>query len=148
MTHCTVPPQGYICSRLAGHDGPCAVSRGERYGDWHIEYNPPPIPTRACDWQFWHDDFDGAPDANDNRSGSAASLEDAKMEIDMIEDMDREPTPEEQASIDRATDIAVTQFKAHMSDRMRDDIKAFIAALDGSDDTSIFVANLRKWTVA
>lgn len=148
MTHCTVPPQGYICSRAVGHDGPCAASRGERYGDWYIQYNPPPIPTRACDWQFWHGDFDGAPDANDNRSGSAASLQDAKMEIDMLEDMDRDPTPEEQASIDRATATAVTQFKAHMSDRMRDDIKAFIAALDGSDDTSSFVANLRKWTVA
>jgi hypothetical protein len=69
----------------------------ERYGDWHIEHNPPPIPMRNCDWQFWHDDYDGAPDANDNRCGAAASLEEAKMEIDFIEDLEREPTPEEQA---------------------------------------------------
>ena len=31
-----------------------------------------------------HDDYDGAEDANDNRCGSAGSLEDAKLEIDMI----------------------------------------------------------------
>lgn len=54
----------------------------ETYRGWHIHYDPPPIPTRNCDWRFWHDDFDGAPDANDNRSGSAESLEAAKAEID------------------------------------------------------------------
>ncbi|HEY9219508.1 MAG TPA: hypothetical protein VIO94_15785 [Phenylobacterium sp.] len=53
------------------------------YRGWWIDYDPPPIPTRNCDWQFWHDDFDGAPDGNDNRCGSAASLEDAKAEIDL-----------------------------------------------------------------
>ena len=56
----------------------------EKYRGFTIEYNPPPIPVRCCDWQFWHDDYDGAEDANDNRCGSAASLEDAKLEIDMI----------------------------------------------------------------
>lgn len=73
-----------------------------RYGDWHIQYNPPPIPVRNCDWQFWHDDYDGAPDAFDNRHGSAASPEDAKMEIDMIEDMDREFTEDENKSVHQA----------------------------------------------
>jgi hypothetical protein len=30
------------------------------YRDWRITYDPPPIPVRNCDWQFWHDDYDGA----------------------------------------------------------------------------------------
>lgn len=34
---------------------------------------------------FSHDDFDGAPDANDNRCGYAASVEEAKAEIDEME---------------------------------------------------------------
>lgn len=55
-----------------------------KYRGFTIEYNPPPIPARCCDWQFWHDDYDGAGDANDNRCGSAGSLDDAKLEIDMI----------------------------------------------------------------
>jgi hypothetical protein len=58
----------------------------EPYRGWLISFDPPPIPTRNCDWQFWHDDFDGAPDANDSRCGSAGSLEAAKAEIDERED--------------------------------------------------------------
>ena len=57
-----------------------------RYRNYIITYDPPPIPTRACDWQFAHQDFDGASDSGDNRAGSAASLDDAKDQIDdMIE---------------------------------------------------------------
>lgn len=52
------------------------------YRGWHIYYDPPPIPTRSCDWQFYHDDFDGAPDAGDNRCGFAPTLDAAKAEID------------------------------------------------------------------
>lgn len=57
------------------------------YRNWWIVYAPPPIPTRNCDWQFWHDDYDGAPTFGDegpadNRCGSAPSLEAAKAEID------------------------------------------------------------------
>lgn len=25
MTKCTVPPEGWYCTRTAGHDGPCAA---------------------------------------------------------------------------------------------------------------------------
>src|SRR5258708_28381816 len=32
-----------------------------RYRRWAIHYDPPPIPTRNCDWHFEHDDYDGAP---------------------------------------------------------------------------------------
>ena len=56
------------------------------YGKWRIYYNPPPIPWPNFDWAYVHDDFDGAPDANDNRYGHAESLEACKREIDLIED--------------------------------------------------------------
>jgi hypothetical protein len=58
------------------------AAQSTTYRGWHIEFNPPPIPSRNCDWQFWHDDFDGAEDSGDNRCGSAESLEAAKAEID------------------------------------------------------------------
>lgn len=57
-----------------------------RYRDYTIEHDPPPIPTRNCDYQFWHDDYDGAEDSNDRRCGYAASVEDCKAEIDWLED--------------------------------------------------------------
>jgi hypothetical protein len=53
--------------------------------DWEIYFDPPPIPTRNCDWHFHHKDFDGAPDANDHRCGHGASYEDC---LDQIADMD------------------------------------------------------------
>lgn len=52
------------------------------YRGYWIEYDPPPIPSRAHDWQWWHDEYDGAPDSHDHRYGSSASLEEAKAEID------------------------------------------------------------------
>lgn len=55
------------------------------YRNWWITYDPPPIPVRTCDWQFWHDDYDGAPDAGDSRCGHAPSLEAAKAEVDFME---------------------------------------------------------------
>jgi hypothetical protein len=45
------------------------------YGPWRISYEPKPIPTTACDYDWWHDDFDGAPDAGDSRCGTAGSPE-------------------------------------------------------------------------
>lgn len=47
-------------------------------GAWWIRYDPPPIPLRSHDYQFWHDDYDGPPD---DRCGSAPSLEEAKRMI-------------------------------------------------------------------
>lgn len=74
-----------IRAALTDHVGGRGLS--ETYRNWHIHYDPPPIPTRNCDWHFAHDDFDGAPDTNDNRCGHAESLEAAKAEIDAwIED--------------------------------------------------------------
>lgn len=55
-----------------------------RHGDWRI------YPTgfyahhrwREIAWTYCHDDFDGAPDANDHRCGTAASVEACIAEID------------------------------------------------------------------
>jgi hypothetical protein len=49
---------------------------------WAIHYDPPPIPLRQFDWHYRHDDFDGAPDAGDDRYGHCASLEECKAAID------------------------------------------------------------------
>lgn len=52
------------------------------YGNWHIEYAPPPIPTHQFDYSFWHDDFDGD---GDGRCGHAESVIDAMTQINEIE---------------------------------------------------------------
>ena len=49
---------------------------------WHIEHNPVPVPTRSCDWQYSHEDYDGAPDSGDDRCGFADSEQDAKDQIE------------------------------------------------------------------
>lgn len=36
-------------------------------------------------FSYSHDDYDGAPDAHDNRYGYAASIDEAKAEIDEME---------------------------------------------------------------
>jgi len=59
-----------------------------QYRNYTIVYDPPPIPTRACDWQFVHNEFDGASDSGDHRGGSAASLAAAKAAIDDLEDQE------------------------------------------------------------
>lgn len=38
------------------------------------------------EYEFAHDNHDGAPDGNDSRSGYATTLDDAKSQIDMIEE--------------------------------------------------------------
>lgn len=77
------------CYRLGdGEDGSFVVHGSERllsyrnlYRGYRITYDPPPIPTRACDWQYAHVDYDGP---GDNRCGYAASLDDAKRDIDAL----------------------------------------------------------------
>lgn len=49
------------------------------YRDFKIEYDPPPIPIRSCDWQYWHTEYDGP---GDHRIGHAPTCEAAKAEID------------------------------------------------------------------
>ncbi len=58
-----------------------------KYRNYRITYDPKPIPTRVFDYDFAHEDFDGAPDGpdtgcSDHRSGNAVSVDDAKAKID------------------------------------------------------------------
>lgn len=63
------------------------ISKTEyRFGRWMIFYDPPPIPCRNSDWHFYHDNYDGAPDANDMRAGHAESVEGCLREIGEIEE--------------------------------------------------------------
>lgn len=43
-----------------------------------IVNNPSPTPIRSCDWQFWHESYDGP---EDWRCGTAATLDDAKAAV-------------------------------------------------------------------
>lgn len=52
------------------------------YKGWGIKYNPKPIPTNIYDFDVVHEDYDGAPDANDNRFFATESIESAKLLID------------------------------------------------------------------
>jgi hypothetical protein len=57
------------------------------YRGYHIRHDPPPIPIRTCDWQWYHEDYDPTPlhsygPPSDDRSGASASLDDAKADID------------------------------------------------------------------
>lgn len=59
----------------------------EKYRGYSIHYDPPPIPIRTCDWQWFHEDYDGAPEylydlPSDPRCGYAGSLEECKADID------------------------------------------------------------------
>jgi len=42
--------------------------------------------VHGFEYEYVHDNFDGAEDANDNRCGQARSIEDAKAEIDIREE--------------------------------------------------------------
>lgn len=67
----------------AGAKGAVSLhGRHTLYRGYRITYDPPPIPVRTCDWHFVHEDYD----EGDRRHGSAASLNAAKNEIDLIED--------------------------------------------------------------
>lgn len=57
-----------------------------RYGPWHIADAGWLRPSPRVDVDWWHDDFDGAPDAVDNRCGSAETLQACILEIHDCED--------------------------------------------------------------
>ena len=56
------------------------------YRNYKIEYNPKPIPDRSFDWDYVHEDYDGAPDGGDDRCGAVASFEAAILAINELED--------------------------------------------------------------
>ena len=56
------------------------------YKNYKIVYSQKPIGTRLYDWGYFHNDYDGAPDWEDRRSGFNSSLEACKVEIDELEE--------------------------------------------------------------
>ena len=52
------------------------------YRGYQITYWAKPVPTRAWDYDFSHEDYDGAPDSGDARCGAARTMEEAKELID------------------------------------------------------------------
>lgn len=61
------------------------MANEETYRGYTFSYWRKPIPTAAFDYDFVHEDYDGAPDGGDNRCGSGRSIEDCKAQIDEIE---------------------------------------------------------------
>lgn len=63
-----------------------------RYGPWTIYFDPPPIPTRSCDWHCIHDDYDASYEGpedgwvSNGLSGSWGSFADALNACDEMED--------------------------------------------------------------
>lgn len=53
-----------------------------KYRNCSIDYWCKPIPIRNHDYQWSHEDFDGAPDGYDMRQGTAPSIEACKADID------------------------------------------------------------------
>ncbi len=55
---------------------------------WHGDYKITPATNGDAEhfaWQFCHVDYDGAPDAYDNRCGLAQTPDECRDEIDIIE---------------------------------------------------------------
>jgi len=55
-----------------------------KYRGYTITHNPKPIPLRSFDWDFAHDDYDGAVDSKDDRCGSVGSEAAAVLEIQRL----------------------------------------------------------------
>ena len=55
-----------------------------KYNGFIITHWAKPIPDRSHDYDFVHEDYDGAEDAQDNRHGSGSSVEDCKAQIDEL----------------------------------------------------------------
>lgn len=83
-------------ARVAFHDRryPLVVSKrsksgiaiGFRYGPWQIDAATWARPLASFDWDWSHDDFDGAPDAGDHRCGAARNPDACIAEIHAWED--------------------------------------------------------------
>tara|TARA_R110000868_G_scaffold236522_2_gene490553 strand:- start:497 stop:682 length:186 start_codon:yes stop_codon:yes gene_type:complete len=55
-----------------------------QFGKWRIYYAPKPY--HNLDWSYVHDDYDGAPDANDNRCGCSHDVDGCIQEIKEMEE--------------------------------------------------------------
>jgi len=49
-----------------------------KYGAWYIGEGLRPY----VQYQFWHEDYDGATDSGDSRCGTADTIDEAKKQID------------------------------------------------------------------
>ena len=58
---------------------PSTDASAEQFGPWRIWFDPPPIPTRSCDWHYQHEDTDE--DCPPWMNGSCATREDCLREI-------------------------------------------------------------------
>jgi hypothetical protein len=66
------------------------MNKTVRHGSWLIYFDPPPIPTRAFDWHFVHDDYDAEQFSDGSVSdnglrGDGTSVEDCINQIAEIE---------------------------------------------------------------
>ncbi len=62
----------------------------KEYRGYLITFSRKPIPVRFFDFDYAHEDYDGAPDSGDRRSGNAASICEAKNAIDELIDEERD----------------------------------------------------------
>ena len=67
------------------------------YNGWSIRFNPKPIPDRRHDYDFVHEDYDGA-DGGNGLCGTAESVSDAIAQIIEIEEEGQEITAKPQIS--------------------------------------------------
>lgn len=58
------------------------------YGRWRI-YVSDNVEIHGYPYEYVHDDYDGSPDADDNRYGLAQSVDECKAEIDSYEEWHR-----------------------------------------------------------
>jgi len=56
---------------------------------WHLSYDFPPIPSRSYDWSATHEDYDGAPDAHDDRCVHGPTREAAIAAVEVLIDEGR-----------------------------------------------------------
>ena len=73
-----------------------------------IEYNPPPIPMRNCDWQYAHQDYDGP---EDHRCGCGPDPETC---LDWIMDYEAEHCPSDEVA------KIIADGRKEQGDRIRD----------------------------
>ncbi len=67
---------------------------------WNVYCDPPPIPPRCHDWTWVHDDYDGAPDAGDDRHGTAPTREAAIAAVEeWVAEYGEDVTPDLRARI-------------------------------------------------
>jgi len=56
---------------------------------WHLTWLSPPAPYRSHDWSAAHEDYDGAPDAHDDRCVYGPTREAAIAAVEVLIDEGR-----------------------------------------------------------